>query len=89
MELEAEVRTNPELRADRFVARWQGLGNQRERLDRAGNDADTEEAIGRKRIENLAGTLHRDPQLKSVLRDREAELGAWGSATAGAQRPSA
>ena len=73
MALEAEVRTNPELRADRFVERWQGLGNQRERLDRAGNDAGAE-AIS-KRMENLAGTLHRDPQLESVLRDREAELG--------------
>ena len=73
MALEAEIRTNPELRADRFVERWQGLGSQRERLDRAGNDAGAE-AIG-KRMENLAGTLHRDPQLESVLRNRGAELG--------------
>ena len=72
MALEAEVRTNPELRADRFVERWQGLGSQRDRLDRGGNEAGAE-AVGR-RMANLAGTLHRDPQLESVLRNRASEL---------------
>jgi hypothetical protein len=36
MRLEAEIRTDPKLRADRFVERWQGLERQRARLERGG-----------------------------------------------------
>ena len=32
MRLEAEIRTDPHLRADRFVERWQGLDRQRAQL---------------------------------------------------------
>ena len=37
MQVEAEIRTNPELRADRFVARWQNLDRQRLGFDRKGD----------------------------------------------------
>ncbi len=73
MALEAEVRTNPELRADRFVAAWRQLGQQRDRLERGGDDAGADRLS--KRMESLAGALHRDPQLESLLRNRNAELG--------------
>ena len=76
MRLEAEVRTNPELRADRFVERWQGLGRQRadarQRGDRAADDR-----IG-KSMGAMADGLHRDPQLESVLQNRRQQLGLKG-----------
>ena len=37
LQLEAEVRADPGLRADRFVERWQGLERQRSALHRAGD----------------------------------------------------
>ena len=37
MQVEAEIRTNPALRADRFVARWQDLDRQRMELYRSGD----------------------------------------------------
>ena len=70
---EGQVRTNPELRADRFVERWQGLARERAELARSG-DRDGAQRTS-KRMESLAGTLHRDPQLESVLRRRAPELG--------------
>ena len=70
---EARVRASPELRADRFVEQWQELERTRTRLERAGDDAGADK-LG-KRMEDLAGALHRDPQLESVLRRRAPELG--------------
>ncbi|MFC6623778.1 Ti-type conjugative transfer relaxase TraA [Novosphingobium panipatense] len=70
---EAQVRTNPELRADRFVERWQGMARERAELTRSG-DREAAQRTGKK-MESLAGTLHRDPQLESVLRRRAPELG--------------
>ncbi|QCI96234.1 Ti-type conjugative transfer relaxase TraA [Novosphingobium sp. EMRT-2] len=73
MAQEAQVRTNPELRADRFVERWQGMARERADLARSG-DREAAQRTG-KRMESLAGTLHRDPQLESMLRRRAPELG--------------
>ena len=70
---EAQVRTNPELRADRFVERWQGMARERAELTRSG-DREAAQRTGKK-MESLAGTLHRDPQLESVLQRRAPELG--------------
>src|SRR3546814_20082834 len=39
MAQEARVRADPNLRADRFVERWQGLKQERDRLYRAGDIA--------------------------------------------------
>src|SRR3546814_8422177 len=50
MDQEARVRADPNLRADRFVERWQGLNQERARLSRAGDMAGRErtgQEIGR------------------------------------------
>jgi hypothetical protein len=73
IQLEAEVRTTPALRADRFVTRWQ----QFERLGRdarARGDAATDQQAERSMRTMLDG-LHRDPQLESVLEGRRRQLG--------------
>ena len=73
MQLEAEVRTNPELRADRFVAQWRQLGEQRDGLSGWQN------ADARKEIEThmsaLAKGLEQDPALDRALAARRGQLG--------------
>ena len=73
MALEAEVRTNPAMRADRFVETWQGLSRQRERAFQAGhhNRAETITAS----MGAMAKGLERDAQVDSLLRARKIELG--------------
>ena len=77
MQLEAEMRNNPAMRADRFVERWQSLHRQKLQLDRAGDSA------GAKRITSHMGEyakgLERDPQIESLLRNRTRDLGIGGS----------
>lgn len=73
MQLEAEIRTDPDKRADRFVEGWRQLGQHREELQR---DGDFRGA--RKVSEQMAGmakSLERDAQVESLLRDRKQELG--------------
>jgi hypothetical protein len=73
MQLEEEMRGNPELRADVFVQRWQALDRRRRLLlrdqesTRAGKIAD--------RMIGMAKSLERDPQIESILRNRKAQLG--------------
>ena len=69
---EQRVRLDPELRADRFVEGWQKMQQARAGMERKGNH-DGVEKLG-KRMESIAGGLHRDPQLESVLRRRAPEL---------------
>ncbi|BAV64475.1 Ti-type conjugative transfer relaxase TraA [Sphingobium cloacae] len=73
LELETEIRTNPELRADRFVERWQKLetksATQYQGSDISGYRA-TRRAMG-----EMAFKLERDPQLESVLANRKTALG--------------
>ena len=77
MQLEAEMRNNPAMRADRFVERWQSLHRQKLQLDNAGD------AAGSKRLTSHMGEyakgLERDPQVDSLLRNRKHELGIGGS----------
>ncbi|PKQ00445.1 MAG: Ti-type conjugative transfer relaxase TraA [Alphaproteobacteria bacterium HGW-Alphaproteobacteria-13] len=73
MSQEAEIRADPDKRADRFVEGWQELGRHREDLQR---DGDFRGA--RKVSEQMAGmakSLERDAQMESVLRERKQELG--------------
>jgi Ti-type conjugative transfer relaxase TraA len=73
MQLEAEIRTDPDKRADRFVEGWRQLGQHREELQR---DGDFRSA--RKVSEQMAGmakSLERDAQMESLLRGRKQELG--------------
>jgi len=73
MRLEAEIRTDPNLRADRLVERWQGLERQRARLERSG-EWQGERTI-RDHMGAMAKSLERDPQVESILRNRSRELG--------------
>ena len=72
METERQVRTDPEKRAGRFVEQWQGMKEARASMERAGDHAGAER-LG-KRMESIAGGLHRDPQLESALHRRAPEL---------------
>ncbi|MBP2279162.1 Ti-type conjugative transfer relaxase TraA [Sphingomonas sp. PL20] len=72
METERQIRIDPEKRAGRFMEQWQGMKEARASMERAGDRAGAEK-LG-KRMESIAGGLHRDPQLESVLRARAPEL---------------
>lgn len=73
MTQEARVRADPNLRADRFVERWQQLSQDRDRLYRAGDMTGRERAG--KEMAGMAKSLERDPQMESVLRGRTRDLG--------------
>ncbi|PIB91603.1 Ti-type conjugative transfer relaxase TraA [Caulobacter sp. FWC2] len=73
LQLEAEVRADPRLRADRFVERWQGLERQRSALHRAGDMTGAGQV--KDRMGAMAKSLERDPQVDSLLRARRPELG--------------
>jgi len=77
LQAEAEIRTNPALRADRFVAEWQGLSKAHNRMERA-YDFDGAKAV-RANMAGMAKSLERDPQLESILRNRKIELGLGAS----------
>jgi Ti-type conjugative transfer relaxase TraA len=73
MRHEAEVRTEPDKRADRFVEGWRDLHRQRDELRRGGDHRGA-----RKLSEQMAGmakSLERDAQMESVLRGRKQDLG--------------
>jgi Ti-type conjugative transfer relaxase TraA len=73
LQLETELRTDPQRRADRFVARWQELNKTGERQYR---DADMSGyKATRSAMSHMAKSLGRDPQLESILASRKAELG--------------
>ncbi|WP_242140971.1 Ti-type conjugative transfer relaxase TraA [Sphingomonas sp. TREG-RG-20F-R18-01] len=73
MAQEARVRTNPHLRADRFVERWQELKGQHADFERAGYVAGRDKAG--QEMADMAKGLERDPQVESLLRSRSRELG--------------
>ena len=73
LQLEAEVRADPRLRADRFVERWQGLERQRSALHRTGDVTSADQV--KARMGAMAKSLERDPQVESLLRARRPELG--------------
>ncbi|WP_066730537.1 Ti-type conjugative transfer relaxase TraA, partial [Caulobacter sp. CCH9-E1] len=73
LQLEAEVRADPRMRADRFVERWRGLERQRSALHRSGDMTGASQV--KERMGAMAKGLERDPQVESLLRGRRAELG--------------
>jgi hypothetical protein len=73
MRLEAEIRTDPAKRADRFVEGWRQLGKQREGLKRDGDVRGVRKVS--EQMAGLAKSLERDAQMESVLRGRKQELG--------------
>lgn len=81
MRLEAEVRNNPTLRADRFVQNWQHLSRQR-KLSRESGYYDRVKSITG-RMDSMAKSLERDPQIESLLRNRKIELGLHANRSSG------
>ena len=81
MQLEAEIRINPELRADRFVENWQKLSRQHQQMVDKG-DHGRARAFS-KHMSGMAERLERDPQVESLLRNRKAELGLQGRGSDG------
>jgi Ti-type conjugative transfer relaxase TraA len=81
MQLEAEIRANPAMRADRFVENWQRLHRQRDQAFQTGNyrRADAVSAS----MGAMAKSLERDPQVDSLLRNRKIELGLRASGSGG------
>jgi Ti-type conjugative transfer relaxase TraA len=73
MQLEAEIRVEGVQRAERFVADWQQHARRLDQLGRAGDPV----AVSRVQAQmtDMAKSLHRDPQLESLLRNRVKELG--------------
>ncbi|MBV1707727.1 MAG: Ti-type conjugative transfer relaxase TraA [Hyphomicrobiales bacterium] len=73
LQLETELRTDPQRRADRFVERWRELGQASQRQYQAGDMAGykaTRSAMG-----DMAKSLERDPQLESILANHKRDLG--------------
>ncbi|QEN84761.1 Ti-type conjugative transfer relaxase TraA [Labrys sp. KNU-23] len=73
LQLETEIRTDPQRVADRFVERWQKLHRASQLQYQAGDFSNynaTRSAMG-----NMAKSLERDPQLESLLANRKRELG--------------
>jgi hypothetical protein len=73
MRLEAEIRTNPDSRADRFVEDWRKL----DRRYRAAYAEGDHQKVKRLRgdMGAMAKSLERDAQMESVLRGRRYDLG--------------
>lgn len=84
MALEAEVRANPAMRADRFVETWQGLHRHRDHAVQAGHRARADTITAS--MGAMAKGLERDAQVDSLLRGRKAELGLRASQTGGIAR---
>ena len=73
MQLEAEIRTDPARRADRFVERWNKLCGQADRAYVTGDFAARKSA--QNEMAGMAKSRERDPQLESLLAARKVELG--------------
>ena len=73
LQLETEIRTDPQRRADRFVEDWRKLDQTSRRQYEAG-DIMAHKAT-RRAMGDMAKSLERDPQLESLLANRKRELG--------------
>jgi len=73
LQLETELRTDPQRRADRFVERWRELGQASQRQYQAGDMAGYKAT--RRSMGDMARSLERDPQLESILESRKRDLG--------------
>jgi hypothetical protein len=73
LQLETELRTDPQIRADRFVERWRSLDRASQHQYQAGDMSGykaTRSAMG-----DMAKSLERDPQMESLLANRKRDLG--------------
>src|SRR3546814_1884927 len=71
--LESEVRTDPGMRADRFVEDWRKLADR----ERAYRDTFDNRRAAKVRgiMATMAKSLERDPQIESLVRQRLPEIG--------------
>ena len=70
---ERAMQADPNVRADRFVNRWQELEGQRQQLRGWQHDEARGKVEGQ--MNGLAKSLERDPQVESILRNRRQEIG--------------
>lgn len=73
MERERAALADPNVRAERFVNRWQELDGQRQKL--RGWQHDDARSKVESQMSGLARSLERDPQAESIVRGRSRELG--------------
>ncbi|MCG5235557.1 Ti-type conjugative transfer relaxase TraA [Xanthobacter oligotrophicus] len=73
LQLETEIRTDPERRAGQFVEHWKKLDQQRQRQYSDGDYSGYKAT--RVQMGDMARSLERDPQLESLLAARGKELG--------------
>lgn len=73
LQLETELRTDPQRRADRFVERWRELGQTSQRQYQAADMSAYK--VTRSAMGDMAMSLERDPQLESILAGRKRDLG--------------
>jgi Ti-type conjugative transfer relaxase TraA len=77
---EAQVRHDPQARGERLVKEWNGLEKQRDRLGSGLQDKGAHAQI-ESRMKAIAGSLKRDPQLESLMRNRAKQLGIGSGST--------
>jgi len=73
MDRERAALADPNVRAERFVNRWQDLQEQRQELRGWQHDDARGKVEGQMR--GMAQSLERDPQVESILRNRKQDLG--------------
>jgi hypothetical protein len=73
LQLETELRTDPQTRADRFVERWRSLDRASQHQYQAGDMSSYKST--RLAMSDMAKSLERDPQLESILEARKRDLG--------------
>ena len=73
LDQERAMQSDPNVRADRFVERWQELEGQRHQLRGWQHDEARGKVEGQ--MQGLAKSLERDPQVESLLRNRQQEIG--------------
>ncbi|NKL59737.1 Ti-type conjugative transfer relaxase TraA [Rhizobium leguminosarum] len=73
MNRERAALADPDVRAERFVDRWQELQSERQELRGWHHDDARGQVEGQMR--DMAQSLERDPQVESILRDRSDDLG--------------
>jgi hypothetical protein len=73
MNRERAARADPDVRAERFVDRWQELQSERQELRGWHHDDARGQVEGQ--LRDMAQSLERDPQVESILRDRSDDLG--------------
>lgn len=73
MDRERALQADPNVRADRLIKTWQELQGERQDLRGWQNDEARGKVEGEMR--KVAGSIERDPQVESIVRDRAQELG--------------